>query len=1102
MASQDKQFPTRPRRRVGGRLVLAVTAAALTVPQLITATAASSSPSTTATSTEIPEMPALSAANPGAEAARRRVATPYDVKGALPTYLRSPEVVASAPYTPLVRNLMEQLGLDGSPTAAQLANAAKLFQGLLLVNPQDTSCHAIGVIGAPVGTTPSISSLCWADSVGVNLLTGPNAGKTTATPEPLAIGASFDRRLANVWGQVEGAEGRATMVTGLYGPEADVSVQPNWERGLDTLGEDPYLNDVLSAAQVDGIQGRGLMSQLKHLAGFTGANRYTLTEVGDQAMHEMLLAPFESSVRKAKVASLMCAYEEYRVTSGNLPAPRNALYPASPYATSADKDTKTWPLDEKHWACEQPFALNYVLRHLWHSRAFVGSDYPAIHSTGSITQGAAQEFPIPAFFGTSDPNAPALTMAADDPTGDTCVLGPTDLPVPCSESSARHISGIAGAGCNPVNGCGLVTAVQTGNLPLAVFNQAVAEILYQEERFGLLGCDQTPVARTCTNPGGVSGNRSGSAALPVGPTQRATPRANLGTKSGDGAVVERMAEEGAVLLKNSAAALPLTRPRLRRGIAISGAGAEYLIAAPSNEATTGFPDRIAISPLRQLKALGPRGARTSFAPAYDPTGYPVPSTELSTQSGEVDGGLTRTAGPASPSKDAELNFTTVSRRGQLAPGDYTWTGYLNVPRDDTYTFRFQHTPDSSAGDPVSFALDGQPQMLSAASSFYCGQYFDHQVCVPVGSTNAGYTQAALTNEQTSAMALSPGYHLVTIGFRNDTSDPASFRFAYSRAAGDARDAADDARGKAAAVVFVNDHDVASVSQDEYTPPSRGVATLPADQVRLIRAVARANKNTIVVLNTADPVIVRPWISNPHVKAVLEMWNAGSEGGTATARLLLGKANPSGHTTITWPARPHDTLWGYNQKRPLYKTDTTGRHPERLNGLSDPDQADCNSFVPPTSPCTMTQLSQGIFSGYRYYDKQRLEPQFPFGYGLSYTTFRFGGLELRRRGGGLSVQFSVTNVGHRAGTAVAQVYVGPGPERFGVQQAVRALRGFQRVTLAPRQTRHVTIRLDARSFQYWNQKTQTWTTNRGTRTIWVGDAAAPSHLPLRGMAEIR
>jgi beta-glucosidase len=1000
---------------------------------------------------------------------------PYALSANLPATASSPPVDPSAPYTPLVRSLIKQLEPDSTPTLPQLQNAARLFQGVAGGVNGDPSCHGVGGVFAPSGTQPSIAPLCWSDAVGINLLTGPNVGRTSAAPEPLAIGAGFDPELANVWGQVEGLEGRRTMVTGIYGPEADVSPYTNWERGLDTLGEDPFLGGVLTAAQVDGIQGRGLMAQVKHFAGFAGSYRYGLAQFDDQAMHEMYLAPFEKAFTEAQASSTMCSYQLYRVTSSHLPGPRDALNVGkSPYA--AGDAPKTWPLDEPHWACEQPYALDYVLREMWAWKGFVGADYPSIHSTAAMTQGSAQESLVPYFFGNNDPLQPGPPVLADgfgDPTGDTCAVG--HLPAKCSASGARHVSGIPGPACNPDNGCGLVNAVATGALPLSIFNQALAEILYQEERFGLLGCGDTPRAATCTNPGGVGSDRSGNAPLPDGPSTGASPARDLGTKAGDSAVVERMAEEGAVLLKNDGGALPI---RPGSDVLVAGFGGEYLIGAPSNEAATGFPDRIAVNPLEQLKTLSGRPGAFGYAGANGGTGAPVPPSALSTADGSVTGGLQRTLGPGSPATDAALDFTKVSAAGPLAAGDYRWTGYVYVPKDDAYTFRFQSSPGAS----VSFDLDGQPRSLATPASPYCGQYYGHNICVPVSPTNAGYTEAGLTNQEVAAGTLSAGYHQVTIGF--DNSAPGSFRFAYSRKDGDIADAAAAARGKAMAIVFADDNRVDVVDQDAQTPPDRKVATLPDEDVRLIDAVAAANPNTVVVLNTADPVVVAPWGDNPNVKAILEMWNAGSEGGTATARLLLGQANPSGHTVLTWPKQGTDTWWA--------------GHPERLNGADDESQADCLSQSPPSTTCKKTVMSQGIFSGYRFYDQQGLAPQYPFGFGLSYTTFGFSNLAVD----GHDVTFTVENTGAVAGDEVAQVYVGPGPAVDGVQQAVRSLRGFARVSLAPGESRQVTVHLDDRSFQYWDEKRQSWQTSAGPRRIWVGDADSLDHLPLTATTDVK
>ena len=186
--------------------------------------------------------------------------TPYRLGGALPPQVSSPPIDPRAPYTPLVRSLIHQLLPHATPTRAELVNANRLFEGHL--GSAVDSCGVVGSVLAPAGTRPGIGPLCWADAVGINLVTGPNRGTATASAQPLALAASFDVALNNAWGQVEGLEGRQTAVTGLYGPEVDVAIQADWQRGGDTLGEDPLLAGVLGAAQVHGMQGRGLMAQV------------------------------------------------------------------------------------------------------------------------------------------------------------------------------------------------------------------------------------------------------------------------------------------------------------------------------------------------------------------------------------------------------------------------------------------------------------------------------------------------------------------------------------------------------------------------------------------------------------------------------------------------------------------------------------------------------------------------------------------------------------------------------------------------------------------------------------------------------------------------
>jgi beta-glucosidase len=222
-----------------------------------------------------------------------------------------------------------------------------------------------------------------------------------------------------------------------------------------------------------------------------------------------------------------------------------------------------------------------------------------------------------------------------------------------------------------------------------------------------------------------------------------------------------------------------------------------------------------------------------------------------------------------------------------------------------------------------------------------------------------------------------------------------------------------------------------------------------------------------------------------------MWYPGSEGGTATARLLLGTVSPTGHLTTTWPKQLSDTLWGYDETRPLYPGDTTGTHPERLST---------------TNP--MLRWTEGIFVGYRFFDREGIAPLFPFGWGLTYSRFKYSRLAIRPRGHGLDVAFTIKNIGRTTAADVAQVYVGPAPSvPAGVQQADRALAGFDRISLRPGRAQRVTIHIgpggdrngsgNRRAFSYWSTDSQAWQTAPGRRTIWVGDADSASRLYLSG-----
>ena len=1016
------------------------------------------------------------------------------------------KVASVTPYT-----VGQTIWIDATSDAEQatitdVGTPGAAGTGITLAAPL-TRAHANGRPVYRFLTTPSIPYLCWTDAQGVLNTSGSNARGSTGPMTLMGLAASFDRLLGNAWGQTEGTESRAFMVTGLFGPQTDLDRQPNWGRNLTTTGEDPFLSFEMVATQINGMQGVGTMSQMKHFAVYNGQSQNANTDIQDQPLHELYLTPYEGGFVAGQAAATMCSYQIFRDISAYLPSNTGLVgYPAgvsslaggSPSPYRGTSNPQTWPLNESHYACEQPLILTYILHQLWNSVAFVGSDYPATHSTAALFQGEDQEMPSQnAFFAGGTPAADPSGSICADAAGfwsALCVAGTTRIGGIPNNFQYSNATGCAAVGCTAIAG------VTSGNVPLSVFNQSLARILYQEERFGMLGCDPTP-GPSCTNPGGIGADRTGTAPLPLGPTSGPPV---LGTKNGDAAIVEKMSEEGATLLKNQGNALPLTSSDLAGGILVAGSSANHTVADPTNEASTGFIDRDAVNPLQQLKALSGNPGAFTFVPVNDPTGQPVGPTAASpqnplstTNSGPPTGNLARTTGPGSPTTDATVDFTAVSPQGQLAPGNYTWTGYLNVASTDVYTFSFAQTA-AVLTSSVTLVFDGITQTLTTAPVIY-------GATTPSNPTNDGYTEPLLTLRTFSAGSLTPGYHSLTITFNNTTAGPASFRFGFSRTNGDLADAAAAAVGKSKAIVFVNTGlGVTSVISNPYgtTPVNISAPeTLSAANVNLINAVAAANPNTIVVLNNDNPVLT-PWIGS--VKALLDMWFAGQEGGTSTARLLLGQATPGGHTALTWPANATDTIWGYNETVPLYPGEPAGPlpaypnvHLERLNFTYTGTLPSCvNTALPAPNNTICTNETEGIFAGYRFFDQEGLTPQFPFGYGLSYTTFGFANpAAAYASDGGADVSFDITNTGAVAGTDVAQVYVGAGPAVAGVQQAVRALRGFQRVQLNPGQTQHVTIHLDVRSFQYWDEVSQSWKPNPGARTIWIGDADALANLPL-------
>jgi beta-glucosidase len=493
-------------------------------------------------------------------------------------------------------------------------------------------------------------------------------------------------------------------------------------------------------------------------------------------------------------------------------------------------------------------------------------------------------------------------------------------------------------------------------------------------------------------------------------------------------IIEKTGEDAAVLLKNEGSALPLKPADLDSVVLIGPTAGQVDSIGINGERSVGLPGR-QVGPLAALKKIT-GNANIRYAVNDDMTGTPVPASALS-----HDGkpGLVRT-GSGAPQTDAQLNFTGGNA---LAPNSIvTWKGSLTAPHAGAYWIYLQ-----AMGTNARIVLDGK--RLAQTGVVQGGVHGD---ILQANQDNAIPTTDGLDNVR-RAVELTAGPHAIEITTSPDSSNaPVQMRLNWytpeqRKADHDAAIAA--AKSAKVAVVFV---------WTRLEP----VFGLPGEQDKLVEEVASVNPNTIVVLNTSQPVAL-PWVNK--VKAILEMWWPGDEGGWATANILAGKTSPAGRLPITWAKRLED-----------YAA-TDPKHPERsLKGVDG-----------------KTTYSEGVNVGYRWFDKEKIDPLFAFGHGLSYTTFAYSGLKVEKASdGGLDVMVNIKNTGSEDSDEVPQVYLGaPSEIPAGVQFPVRALADFDRIHLTAGETRAVTLHVAPRQLQYWSTRDSKWVTTTGKRTVSVG-----------------
>jgi len=552
-------------------------------------------------------------------------------------------------------------------------------------------------------------------------------------------------------------------------------------------------------------------------------------------------------------------------------------------------------------------------------------------------------------------------------------------------------------------GAALKQAVQTAQVPQSRLDDMVTRIMREEFRFGLF---DHPSPDT---PNAVA----------------ATP-AHL-------AVAKKAAEDGTVLLKNDGNLLPLDAAKLHSIAVIGdGAGPNTMSAGGGSATVTGTGT---VTPYEGIKARAGSGVSVTYAqgnvasngqlPAIGTQYLTPPSGTGQGLQGNYYANTTLSGTPAATQTDPQVAFTWNGSPAPGVPGtnfSAKWTGTLTPPVTGTYTFGL------TSDDGSRLVIKGQ-------------QVIDNW-------------RDQAPNTETAQVALTAG-------------QPVQIEVDYYQAGGGAMVnlgwvlPGSDLIIQAAALAAKSD--VAVVYANDFESEGSDLANidLPGDQNQLIEAVAAANPNTIVVLNTGSAVTM-PWLDK--VKSVFEAWYPGQQAGNAIAALLFGDVNPSGKLPVTFP-----------KSLDQVPASTVAQWPG-VNGK--------------------VQYSEGLLVGYRWYDAKNLTPLFPFGYGLSYTSFRFSKLHVDgqtlRENGRIQVRVDVTNTGSREGAEVAQLYLSD-PASTG--EPANQLKGFQKVHLKPGQTKHLRFEISAKDASYWNSDAQAWTLGAGTYTVHVGDSSR--NVPLSG-----
>jgi len=508
-------------------------------------------------------------------------------------------------------------------------------------------------------------------------------------------------------------------------------------------------------------------------------------------------------------------------------------------------------------------------------------------------------------------------------------------------------------------------------------------------------------------------------------------------------VALQAAREGIVLLKNEKNILPLERTKTK-SIAVIGPNANIVAAGGGSSFTTSFRS---VTTLAGITALAGDKVKVFYSPAIEDnsdnttfrnsvfytnkTAKGVLDADKAVQS-EDNRGLWAEYFDNKDLK-GEPKVTRLDKQVNFA---WTRSPVQDIPKDNfsarwTGLIKVQKTGD------IEFLVRGDDGYRL---------YLDDKLLLDRWQDQAAVSETVIASLEANKV------YKVKLEYYQNTGD-AEVRLGY-------REPVQLKDNEALRIAAKTDVAIVCVGFDKNseTEGTDRTFTLPRGQEDLIQAIAKVNPNTIVVLNSGGNVATVNWLNG--VKGLIHAWYSGQEGGTALAEIIFGIQNPSGKLPASFEKKAEDN--------------------PTFNNYYDNNK---NKKV---------EYKEGLMVGYRYYDTKNVEPLFPFGFGLSYTTFGYSNLKITpevstmKGDEKITVSFTVKNTGTRAGAEVSQVYVREVSSK--VERPYKELKGFDKVFLKVGEMKTISVHLDKRTFSYYDVNQKAWVADSGNYEVLIGSSS--------------